>query len=385
MKILYVVNDIEYFLAHRARLAREIGAEGHEVIIAAGNHWGKAAPKDMAGLDYTLFDINRQAFSLLGDMKLMHTFSGLIKKHQPDIVHAITIKPILYSAMAAAFLVPARITDSTRFVMTFAGLGKIFENTGGVWQKVRRFLVEKTLKITSSRLDVVATFENSRDRDLLANKGLFKPERCLAVMGAGIDLDAYKVRQRSGSLRVLLASRLINEKGVDTYIAVARRFRNLGIDVEFHLAGAMDRSNPDAVDPEMLARAEADGAIVYRQFVLPADMPGLLAEMDVICLPTRLQEGLPRSLLEAAASGCAMIATDQAACRMIVRSGKTGWLLSKPDEENLYNAVKCAVDDVAETRMMGCRAAKLVRELPVSNRQICNQFLELYQGSSHGR
>ncbi len=384
LKILYVVNDIEYFLAHRAALARGIESLGHEVIIAAGDHWGEARPEDFPGLEHIPFDIDRQAFSISGDFQLMRTFSKIIKKHKPDVVHSITIKPNLYIALAATILLPRLQSKSIRFVMTFAGLGKIFEVAGGAWLRVRRSMVERALRFAATRLNLGVTFENRQDMDTLLDANVFSRGQCRVMMGAGIDLELYKPNPKSGRLRILLASRLIAEKGVDTYLAVARRFHDSGADMEFLLAGALVETNPDAISPDLIRDSETNGSIIYKQYIQPADMPSLLADIDVVCLPTRLQEGLPRILLEAAASGCALIASDQPACRTIVHHGETGWLLSTPDEECLFQAIEGAFYSIAETRLMGRRARVLAQQLPIGHAQIRDQFLQIYCGSYDG-
>ncbi len=383
MKILYVVNDIEYFLAHRAELARGFHSLGHTIIVAAGNCNGERNPDGLEGFTFIPLRINRHSFNPRGDIQLVRNFSRIIKEMQPDVVHSITIKPNLYVGLAAAVLVSRPVSSQIRFVMTFAGLGKVFETPSCFRHRLRRFVVEKAMKYVSTRLNLGVTFENARDLEELVGAGVFSRDQCIVMMGAGIDLEEYKAGSRSGRLRFLLASRMIAEKGVDTYLAIAKRFHNLNSKVEFQLAGAIDDTNPDAVTSSTIKDAENSGSIVYKGFVAPADMPELLADIDVVCLPTRLQEGLPRILLEGAASGCAIIASDQPACQDVVHIGKTGWLLKKPDEEHLFMAIRDAVNNIEETRKMGKRAQALVHQKPVSDEKIREHFQQIYNGSNN--
>ncbi|MFZ1681629.1 MAG: glycosyltransferase, partial [Rhizobiaceae bacterium] len=337
LRILYFCNDLAYFRAHRLPTAERMVAAGHEVILLVGG----VTPESAAGLPEQLTlvptPVERHRLSFR-DAAAAWSLARLVRSLRPDVIHAITIKPNLIAAMVLPFLATAA---DMRVVLTFPGLGRVFEPTG-MAGRLRRRLVAAVLALGAGRIGAVATFENASDRERMVSQGVFPEKRAVAIMGAGIDRGKfYPPAAGSGDapLTFLFASRLLRSKGLAEYVEAARILRHRGSTARFLIAGPNDPGYPDNLDvPALLARDPSD-AIAYLGAIPPGGMPDLLRRADIVCLPTRLSEGFPRSLIEAAACGCALIGSDQPSIRQIVLPGRTGWLVDGASVASLVDAM----------------------------------------------
>ncbi len=392
MRILFVVNELAYFRAHRENLATGLMAQGHEVLVAAGKADDIALDNWPDALKLIPLPVNLHHLDIPSDIRLIRTIARTIADERPDVVHGFTIKPVLFGGLAISLLVPKSVRSNLRVVWTFPGVGKIFEHGAGVFHRFRRFLVATALKFAFGRTQASATFENAADRSFFVEQGIVPAENAHVTMGTGLDRSTYRQQsdQRHESfdgetpLVFLMSSRLIGEKGVDTYLTVARASKALGSNAVFQLAGLPAPGNPDALAESVLVEAQESGAIEYLGAIAQSEMPELLNQADVVVLPTRLREGFPRSLLEAAACGCAMIASDQPPMRTLVVEGETGWLIDPPDSAHLQDAFDQALTDPNATRRKGKAAAELIQQLPVGDDDVRNQFLAIYRGSQNG-
>jgi glycosyltransferase involved in cell wall biosynthesis len=381
MQILFVINELSYFLAHRERLAKDALASGHEVTVASGS----CHAADIKALDPNIklieLDLDKHKFRPFADAKLIYTFIKIVRRLRPDIVHCFTIKPILMGGIATAL---AKLTGApSRLVWTFAGLGKIYETTDSLGDKIRRWCVTSALRVVSYVSSAHATFENDEDRASMVARKVIPSNRSLTVMGTGIDLELFSMTDRVEQaedvpVRILMATRLINAKGVNEYIEAARHFRPGGR-AQFMLAGIADPTNPDAVEQGVITKAHSDGDIEFLGEVSQRDMTKLLPQTDVFCLPTQLKEGLPRSLLEAAACGVALIGSNQQTIATMVIPDKTGWLVDPFDLTSILDALDEAIHDPKKTARYGWAARQNLENLPVTAEAIWSQFERIYQ------
>ncbi|QKV18780.1 glycosyltransferase [Oricola thermophila] len=376
MKVLFVCNDLDYFLAHRVALARDLLARGDEVLVAAGGVTEHNSGRE-PGLRILPLGLDMHRFRPGGDAALVRQLFGLIRRERPDMVHTFTAKPNLFGSLALVF---ARLAGRPvpALVMTFPGLGKIYEPGDGIAHRLRRSVVTAVYRLARRFNDPVVTTENPFDARFLATHGIARGERAVVVMGAGIDTGAFTPAGRDGAPVVLFAARLIAGKGVRLFIRAAEELGSRFPEARFVVAGPLDEDNPDRIPREEIDAAVARGAIEYVGNVGLADMPGLLRSADVFCMASMLREGLPRSIIEAAACGCFVVASNQVSVRQVVRDGETGRLFETGNQSALTTALGEALADIAGTRRKGVRGAELMRELPVSEDDVSAAFRDAY-------
>jgi glycosyltransferase involved in cell wall biosynthesis len=377
--ILYLVNDIDYFLLHRTPPMRAALDMGMRAVVAAGGR-KMNEPFDNGRVEHVGLDIERHRLHLRRDIKAVRDIVALAQREEAHIVHAITIKPILYA------LIGFRIRqlfgpkhDLPKLILTFPGLGLVFEAKGHV-AAARRWLVSRVIRACAKHLDCTATFENEADRTALVEAGLFRMEQTEVTFGAGIDTAAFHppTAKRTGPLRFLCASRLIRSKGVEDFLAATRLRRSAGSTAEFILAGLPDTGNPDALPAEVLEQAQMDGIVTLAGPVSAADMPRLLRSVDVVCLPSKLREGFPRILIEGAASGSALLASRQPSVAQIIFDGTNGYMTQAGDVLELEQRMAAMERDPEATRRMGEASFDLSKRLPISEEGVNAVFLKLY-------
>ena len=386
MHVLLVVNELSYFQAHRRTLMEDLLAQGVRVSLAVGASTRDALPQKPddwpGGVGFYPFRIDRHRLNIRLDVLFTRHIRRVCRDISPDIVHAITIKPVLFSALALSAF-PKR--SKPGLVLTLPGLGKIFEPAAGFARSARQHLVTAALRFAVNRTSAVMTTENPQDRDRLVSLGIVPMERAIAIAGAGLDLDVYTSqgrRQTTGPLRVLMASRLIKTKGVAIYLEAARRMVESGVSMRFDLAGPIDPTDADVIDENDLRIAGRQGHITYLGVVAPNDMAGTLRDYDIVCLPTLLREGFPRALLEAVACGCIPVASDQPAIRQLVLDGETGLLLDPVDADTLEAALRRLAGDEALRNSLQQAARAQLSTMSIGRRQICEAFLDAYRLAS---
>jgi glycosyltransferase involved in cell wall biosynthesis len=227
---------------------------------------------------------------------------------------------------------------------------------------------------------VLFSFETAHDRDLWLAEGLISEDNSTVINGAGCDPKKFHPdpkRQPGHRIRVLFASRLLKSKGLEAFVDMARRLADRG---EFIVAGMSDPSDPDNYPVEQLEREKA---ISFLGAV--RDMPALVRSMDLVCLPTLYGEGIPRILIEAAASGVACLATDVAGCREIVENGATGTLVPA-DVGRLPSLLTAAMtaylDDPARLRRHGQAGLERFLTRGFSEDAVVARFIELLIGNA---
>lgn len=370
--VAFVSNELGSFRHHREHLARAVQAAGGRAVLLA-TPAGGAPPPDY---EFRPLAINRFRFDAAGDFGIFATVLRLALGERPAALHLINLKPYLYGGLA---VVLARLGGwKGRVVFTVPGLGRLYDDDAGrkgsrAW--LRRHVVEFFLRIAASK--ALVTFETERDRDIWLARGLVRPQQATVTRGTGIDLARFGAgpgRGADGRLRVLFAGRLLRAKGLDVFLEAAGQVGGDGI--EMLVAGAGE-DDPDAIRPETL---RDHGAITFLGPV--ADMPLLLAGVDVVVLASRYNEGVPRILIEAAATGCVPVATEFAGSRKLIVDGETGYFLKSGLRQDqaveLAALLRRLTDEPQTRRQIGDRAARHVRDHGFSAEEIAAVFLKLY-------
>ena len=353
-------------------------SQGWDVILSTGGVQISDSNVNADGIKILDVNVDRHKFNLKTDIGLIGSYLKHLKSEKPDVIHAITIKPILFMGIALLLNKLMR-RQSPKLVLTYPGLGKVFEPQTNIKTRIRKFVVSRALKFSNSILKPHATFENYSSMEELAKEKIITKENSSVVMGAGLDHSKFYSSKRKGGLVVLFASRLLNAKGLAEFIEAAKNLKVEFPKVDFQIAGKQEIDNPDCFSIPDLMSAHNKGDINYAGSLAPDQMPELLRKADIHVAPSKLQEGLPRVVLEAASCGCCLIASDHEMLRRFIIEGKTGWLLKEVSAEALEKVLRIALSNPAKTRKMGVLVAKKAEVLPIYEDNIISHFLEIYQ------
>lgn len=358
-KIVIFCAELHVFQHHRGHLVTDFIANGFAVDVYA-NPVGKVD----ADLGFRFFplDIARFSFSLFSDFKLFLAVLKAIRSEPDASLYLLHLKPYLYGSLATVL---ARwLGWRGKLMIAVAGLGRLYEprafQFGKAW--AYRVIVESVLKLSIRQ--AIVTFETKSDRDMWVKRGLISKNQTLLTRGTGINLDKFPQRSpaQPETLHVLFAGRLLQLKGLPAFMGAATKLshQTLPLAIKMMVAGAID-SDPDSVDRALL---EDHPNLTYLGHV--ENMSQLLQKTDVVVLPSFYKEGVPRILIEAAATGCLIIATRFAGSEMLIEDHKTGIFLNGNTQQEITDElVECltAISQIPEkfTRY-GANAAAVVRQ-----------------------
>lgn len=366
-RLLYLITEDWYFWSHRLDLARAARDAGFDVTIATRvtDHG-----KQIQGEGFHLIPISlfRRSRNPLRELSAIAELVGVYRCVRPHLVHHVAMKPILYGSLAAWVVqVPATLN-------AFAGLGYLFTNSerqrGGL-----HWLMTVALRAAIGRSGSTVLFQNEADRDELVQTGIVRLSHTRIIAGSGIDVTAFSVKPSpQGTPLVVLPSRMLWDKGVGEFVQAARELKGKGVDARFVLVGRCDEDNPADIGSEQLARWVGEGTIEW--WGHRNDMSAVYGGATLVVLPS-YREGLPKVLLEAAACGKAIIATDVPGCRDIVKDGVNGVLVPPRDSSILAMSIANLLLDPHTREAMGVRS----REMAVAKwagPRISEQVLGLY-------
>lgn len=351
LKLLYLVSEDWYFVSHRIALARAALEAGFDVTVATRVHQHGDVIRD-AGLELIPIAFDRSGMHPLHELSSISRLLSVYREVAPDIVHNVAIKPVLYGSLAA------RRVRAKAVINALMGLGWVFSSDSPN-ARLLRPAVSAALRFALSPSNTRTIVQNAEDAALLANRRLTSPASICLIRGSGVDPRMYSNEQPPpGDPLVVLPARLLVAKGVREFMQAASLLREEGIAARFALVGEPDAANPAAASREEIDHYVQRGDIEYWGW--QSDMPHVFRAASIVCLPTFYGEGLPKSLLEAAASARAIVATDVPGCREIVRHGENGWLVPPRDVTALVKALRSALSQPDLCARYGAAGRRMV-------------------------
>jgi glycosyltransferase involved in cell wall biosynthesis len=366
-KVLIVVNIPKFFLSHWLGIAATAQAAGYQVHIAtmAGPEVAKIRA---AGLIHHEIPMSRSGTNVWRELKSLWAVIRLFRQVKPDLVHLITIKPVIYGGIAA------RLTGVKAVLSAVTGLGYVFINQQGNTLGLKKVISALYTYVFGHR-NIRVLFENESDRDSFCQSGIVKAQRTVVVHGAGVDLEHFHVvPEPAGKVRVIFAARLLRDKGVQEFLLAAQQLKDVP-NVEFVLAGDIDPDNPASLNSEELTVIKQQGSV--QVFGFCEDMAALFRQCHVIVLPS-YREGLPKVLIEAAACGRPVVTSDVAGCRHVIIPDVTGLLVPVKDAQALAGAIGQLIDN-PQMRFQFGRAGRELAEQRFGEAQIGQTYMSLYQ------
>lgn len=370
--LLFVVSTVDYFRSHRLPLARAAQTAGYEVVVATTF---TSLPESLSTQFHfiPLKYLQRTGMNPLQDLRLIKELKALYKRLKPDIIHHIAVKPVLYGSIAA------KLSRMPIVVNALTGLGFLFISHKW-WVRLIRFCIMRLLKwswhSSSPTCKTHLIVQNPDDYQIF--EPLTSKNNISIIQGSGVNPHIFTpplTKVINSPCKVVMVSRLLKDKGILELIEASRILQQQKIDISLELYGAPDPLNPTSVTIEDIRTWEQERLCVWKGATNTVVL--VYQQADVAVLPS-YREGLPKSLLEAAACGLPIITTDVPGCREIVKDNINGILVPLKDPVALAAAIKTLVLD----QHLRTRYGQESRQIVLTHFQesiICTQTIDLYK------
>lgn len=337
-KLLFIVNVDWFFISHRLPIAIAALNDGYEVHLACGVT-NRQRELEALGIIVHPLSMSRSGTSLLKELKVIKEMSAVVKSVSPEIVHLVTIKGAIYGGLVTRFKkIKVRIAS-------ISGLGFVFIDES-LKARIIRLMVTKLYRIALNSKNTKVIFQNNNDKNIFVKHKIISSEQSLIIRGSGVDLETYKyLPEPAGEKVIMFVARLLKDKGVVEFCEAAINLKQSGFKAKFVLVGDIDLHNPNSFTQSELTTYVNSGYIAHLGF--STNVAELITTSHIMVLPS-YREGLPKSLIEAAACGRAVITTDVPGCRDAITPNKTGLLIPIKSSEAMVTAIKklCDNDDL---------------------------------------
>ena len=353
-KLAILINEDWFFVSHFLARAKAAQREGFDVTIIARTNGDSAIAEKMKGLsvvDFNMRRTNANPFKLFLEVMRLR---AIYRQLEPDIAHHVGLRPMVVGSLAA---IGNRVLS---IINAPIGLGFIFlSNT--VRASLIRQPLRMLLRFAVRRPNAMLIVENSDDLTEMTTRYDLPRARVRLIEGAGVDFSKFQgidhLKTQEGAEpappTIMLASRMLREKGVQEFVEASRIIRAAGIPGRFVLVGEPDMENPGHITEDELRAWHEEGIVEW--WGHSSRMTETLQEADIFVLPS-YREGLPKVVLEAIASGCAIITTDVPGCRQAVTDGETGLLVPAHDGTMLAKAISDLIHDAEKRRRLATAA-----------------------------
>jgi glycosyltransferase involved in cell wall biosynthesis len=376
LKIVLFANTDWYLYNFRRSMAMALVESGHDVLLLSPP--GQYAEKLRAlGLRWKPVPMDRRSLNPLRELILLNWLRNLLIRERVDLIHNFTIKCVIYGSLAARLSQWNNKQIKTGRINAVAGMGYVFTSTElKAW--ILKPLVKALLRFALGGDDARLILQNPDDVALLNAALIIEPQRIRLIQGSGADCVRFSPATKprnDGSFKVLLPARLLWDKGIKEYVEAARTLREQRPEIQFLLAGEPDKGNPASVPLETVHDWVKSGAIEWLGHV--DEMPLLFRKVDTVVLPS-YREGLPKGLIEAGASGIALVTTDVPGCREVVTDGIDGLLVPPRNSQAIANAVLTLYNDpILRNRLAAAARAKALSHF--DEKLVIKKTLDVYQ------
>ncbi len=366
-RIIYVVNVDWFFISHRLPLALEAKNRGYEVTIATTN---TGRFKELEALGFQLVDlkIDRSGTNPFKELFFILKLIKILKRIKPTVIHNVTLKMCIYSSIASRFVKIDKVINA------IGGLGYNF--TADRKSRSQK-IISSLMKFAFNQRGFSFIFQNPDDLQLFQKLNFSNGNKFYLIKGAGVDLNKFNFSERKTGkiISFISTTRMLKDKGISEFIAASKVVSTKYPDTRYILAGGIDTENPSSFTEDELNK-ELKGTNIdwlgHRNDILE-----LLQNSDVMVFPS-YREGLPKSLIEAAAVGLPIITTDTFGCRDCVEEGINGFLVPIGNSNILAEKMIELIDNPAMRQAMG-KASRVKAEKEFSLEMVIEKTFELYE------
>lgn len=368
MVIVYIVNVDWFFISHRLPIAIEALRQGHEVYIFAKDT-GKMEYLKSLGINIFPINLERGSINPFQILKLLSELKEKITRIKPDVVHLVTIKPVLIGGLAAILAkVPA-------IVYAISGLGFIFTNTM-LKAKILRLGIIPLYRLALSAKNKIVIVQNLDDLRILRQYVAIPESQTVLIPGSGVNLEQFNIQPLPlKNKTVLMACRLLADKGAYEFHQSVLLLKAKYPNVRFVLVGGVDPDNPASLTEQELNEWVKNGDLEW--WGHQSNMPEVLSQATIVVLPS-YREGMPKVLLEAQALGRPIVTTDVPGCREAIENGKTGFLAKVKDAQSLADSIEKLLSNEALCLEFG-HNARLLAEQKFDINQVVKTHINIYE------
>jgi glycosyltransferase involved in cell wall biosynthesis len=364
MKVIYIVNDLDFFLSHRIALATNAVKRGYEVYIVSD----KIVDIGHPNIHLIKIRIQRSSTGIFNNLKTIRDLFSVIKRIEPTLIHNVTLKPILYTNLLLLF------NKKIKVVNAISGLGFLF--TFNIKSKARIF-TESLFRLIIRVKKPYFIFQNEVDENQFKKLGLKNDQRVI-IKGSGVDahLFDYTAPNKNEVIEVVFTGRILIDKGLIEFIEAAKLLKEeYHKRVKFSIYGKIDLENPAHITEEDLLVQMDKDYITWHDYT--NDVKSVLKRADIYCLPS-YREGLPKSIVEAMAIGRPILTTSAPGCDDTVEEGFNGFKVPVGDVTHLSEALKLLIDDDNLRLQLGKNSRELF-EKEFTLEQIVEQTFDFYE------
>ena len=367
-KLLYLVTEDWFFWSHRLPMARAARDAGFDVVVACRvrDHGERIRGE---GFRLAALSLRRGSRNPFFDLAALIEIVALYRREKPDIVHHVAMKPVIYGSLAAA------ISGVHAVVNALTGLGYLFLSNKIV-TRILRLPLHLMFRLLLNRKGSRLLLQNDDDARLLVAQGVVESPHIVIIRGSGVDCRRFAPGPETPGIPVaVLASRMLWDKGVGELVAAAKILRDRGAPVRVLLVGDPDSENPATIPMEQLDAWNREGVVEWRRRT--DDVPAILRASHIAVLPS-YREGLPKSLLEAAAAGLPIVASDVPGCREIAHDGENAILVPVKDAKALADAIDRLARDPELRRRLG-RSGRELALASFTEESVAAKIVALYR------
>ncbi len=369
-KILFVINDIDFFISHRLPLAIAARKKNFEVFICAPTELKKIKFLKKFGIKIIPIKLSRSNKNIFKDIVLFISLYKIIKKLKPDILQLITIKPLLYGGIIS------KILNIKLTIFSFSGLGHIYYSNSNFIKKVALLILKFSI---SNNRKCVVFLQNRHNFNYLKKNKILKNNKICFTKGSGVNLNIYKPsKKRFKKVTITLPSRMSSEKGIYEFVEASSKFYKYNKKVKFVLLGKFDPEGPSGISLKKLRQYNNKKKYPNLEWIgYKKKIKDIINKSTIIVLPSH-HEGVPKVLMEAAACGKPIVATNISGCREVVKQNKNGILIPLKNSSAIEKAIKKILSDNKKLKYMEKNSRKKAL-LEFDEKYVIKKYLDCYK------
>ena len=337
-KIAYVINHISFFSTHILPLALEAKKKGYEIKIFCG-HGGSRETEITAKkiikkhkINFTNVGFSPASKNIFSEFKFLIIFLIELKNYKPDIIHGISLKGILYSSIYF------NIFSAKKIICFITGMGYFFTNNLKFYDLLLKKIILSIIKLTVKSKNSILIVENKTDKKYFIKKIKINKSQIMMLNGVGVDLKKFNFNNNKKKNIILFPARVLIEKGINEFLSCAKILSKKYPNWKFNIAGTLNYKKNQKI---FIKKSNLRNIKFYGHYF---GIHRLFNESSIVCLPS-YREGFPKSLIEASASGCAIVTSNVPGCRDVIKNNFNGYLCLPKNVDSLCDKLDKLINE----------------------------------------